>query len=98
MTRPLNEYFIASSHNTYLENDQLKGLSSIDMYMRVLETGCRFTSSSFYLNFTFPSFFSFSFFLFVNPCPPRCIEIDVWDGKDGSPLITHGGIYYLKTK
>jgi phosphatidylinositol phospholipase C, delta len=41
MSQPLNDYFIASSHNTYLEGNQLTGTSSSDMYVRVLKTGCR---------------------------------------------------------
>lgn len=41
MTRPLHEYFIASSHNTYLEGNQLTSKSSTEMYIRVLKTGCR---------------------------------------------------------
>lgn len=41
MTRPLHEYFISSSHKTYLEGHQLTGKSSSEMYVRVLKTGCR---------------------------------------------------------
>ncbi|OQV20118.1 Inactive phospholipase C-like protein 2 [Hypsibius exemplaris] len=42
MTQPLAHYFIASSHNTYLVEDQLKGPSSIEGYIQALINGCRF--------------------------------------------------------
>ncbi|CAN8071694.1 unnamed protein product [Agarophyton chilense] len=60
MTRPLNQYLISSSHNTYLESDQLRGDSTAQMYHIVLKRGC------------------------------RCVEIDMWDGDDDKPVVTHG--------
>ncbi|KAL0966564.1 hypothetical protein UPYG_G00296840, partial [Umbra pygmaea] len=41
MSQPLNHYFISSSHNTYLMEDQLKGPSSTEGYVRALMKGCR---------------------------------------------------------
>lgn len=41
LDRPLNEYFISSSHNTYLLGRQFKGTSSVEGYIAALVKGCR---------------------------------------------------------
>ncbi|KAJ4460963.1 putative 1-phosphatidylinositol 4; 5-bisphosphate phosphodiesterase delta-1 [Paratrimastix pyriformis] len=40
-TRSLSAYFCNSSHNTYLSGNQLNGISSVEMYAKVLLRGCR---------------------------------------------------------
>lgn len=60
MQQPLNHYFISSSHNTYLMEDQLKGPSSTEAYIKALMKSC------------------------------RCVELDIWDGANGEPVIYHG--------
>ncbi|XP_055338597.1 1-phosphatidylinositol 4,5-bisphosphate phosphodiesterase eta-2-like isoform X2 [Paramacrobiotus metropolitanus] len=41
MTQPLQNYYIASSHNTYLLDKQLVGATSIEGYISAILTGCR---------------------------------------------------------
>lgn len=41
LSHPLNEYFIASSHNTYLLGRQYGHSTSIEGYIRALQRGCR---------------------------------------------------------
>jgi phosphatidylinositol phospholipase C delta len=41
LDRPLNEYFISSSHNTYLLGRQVAGQSSVEAYISALNRGCR---------------------------------------------------------
>eukprot|EP01017_Pseudomicrothorax_dubius_P031520 TRINITY_DN4039_c0_g2_i1.p1 TRINITY_DN4039_c0_g2~~TRINITY_DN4039_c0_g2_i1.p1 ORF type:complete len:771 (+),score=146.87 TRINITY_DN4039_c0_g2_i1:282-2594(+) len=41
MSKSLTEYYINSSHNTYLMSNQLTGESSVDAYVRAIEKGAR---------------------------------------------------------
>ncbi len=55
MTQPLNNYFIATSHNTYLTGDQLLSQSRVEMYAYVLQAGCRCVEGKSLQNHNFSS-------------------------------------------
>ena len=47
MRFPLPDYFVASSHNTYLTGHQLTGESSVERYVQDLKLGCRCVECTF---------------------------------------------------
>ena len=47
MSHPLPDYFISSSHNTYLVGEQWRGESTAEGYIRVLLAKCRCVESAF---------------------------------------------------
>ena len=47
MSYPLQSYYISSSHNTYLVEEQWRGESTVEGYIRVLLAKCRCVESEF---------------------------------------------------
>ena len=49
LDKPLSQYYIATSHNTYLSGHQLKGQSSVELYREVKILNSSLFSIEFYL-------------------------------------------------
>jgi hypothetical protein len=41
LDKPMSQYWINTSHNTYLTGDQLQSISSVQMYVNALRRGCK---------------------------------------------------------
>ena len=88
MSLPLSNYWISSSHNTYLSGRQVLDSQSIDV--RLFQIGHEKSSK----NHTHPSnlyiyvcvFFS-QMYVACFKQGGRCVELDCWDGDDGIPEV-----------
>ncbi|PIK62742.1 hypothetical protein BSL78_00322 [Apostichopus japonicus] len=93
MDHPLCQYFINSSHNTYLST------ISMDVFLLLLKA----IHWTFYFCFVKILYFKWQFYghqftgkssveiyrqVLLAGC--RCVELDCWDGQEDEPMITHG--------
>ena len=93
MTHPLSHYWIATSHNTYLEGDQLTSHSSINRYIDDLHKVCADGTLDFALELCCPICVFLESGLTTTIMAQqgcRCVELDCWDSEDQQPMITHG--------
>ena len=107
MDRPLGDYYMASSHNTYLISNQLTGASSVEGYIYAMQQGCRCVECEYILLMlweirhwlenerrwysTYTLWPYYTKILRIN-----FFLVDCWDGPDGEPVIYHG--YTLTSK